>query len=71
MRIVEDEEGVRIEGEGSERARIGYAGSVDGRLASYPRSDGGEPASSILRTEAGKPQRSTNEGQANKRVNEN
>ena len=33
MRIVEDEEGVRIEGEGSERARIGYAGSVDGRLA--------------------------------------
>jgi hypothetical protein len=32
MRIVEDHEGVRIEGEGSERARIGYASAVDGRL---------------------------------------
>jgi hypothetical protein len=33
MRIVEGEEGVRIEGEGSERARIAYASSMDGRLA--------------------------------------
>jgi hypothetical protein len=33
MTIVEDEEGVRIEGKGSERARIGYASVVDGRLA--------------------------------------
>jgi len=33
MRIVEDHEGVRIEGEGSERARIAYASAVDGRLA--------------------------------------
>jgi hypothetical protein len=33
MKIVEDEEGVRIEGEGSERARIAYASQVDGRLA--------------------------------------
>jgi hypothetical protein len=33
MRIVEDREGVRIEGEGSERARIGYAFAVHGRLA--------------------------------------
>ena len=32
MRIVEDHEGVRIEGEGSERARIAYASAVDGRL---------------------------------------
>jgi hypothetical protein len=32
MRIVEDREGVRIEGEGSERARIAYACAVDGRL---------------------------------------
>jgi hypothetical protein len=32
MRIVEDREGVRIEGEGSERARIAYASSVDGRF---------------------------------------
>jgi hypothetical protein len=33
MRIVEDKEGVHIEGSGSERARIGYASVVDGRLA--------------------------------------
>jgi hypothetical protein len=33
MRIVEDHEGVRIEGEGSERARIAYASAVDGRLS--------------------------------------
>jgi hypothetical protein len=33
MRIVEDEDGVRIEGRGSERARIAYATEVDGRLA--------------------------------------
>ena len=33
MRIVESEEGVRIEGEGRERARIAYASCVDGRLA--------------------------------------
>jgi hypothetical protein len=33
MRIVEDDEGVRVEGEGSERARIAYASAVDGRLA--------------------------------------
>jgi hypothetical protein len=32
MRIVEDREGVRIEGEGSERARIAYASAVDGRF---------------------------------------
>jgi hypothetical protein len=32
MRIVEDHEGARIEGEGSERARIAYASVVDGRL---------------------------------------
>jgi hypothetical protein len=32
MRIVEDGEGVRIEGEGSERARIAYAVAVDGRF---------------------------------------
>jgi hypothetical protein len=32
MRIVEDREGVRIEGEGSERARIAYAIAVDGRF---------------------------------------
>ena len=32
MRIVEDREGVRIEGEGSEQARIAYASVVDGRL---------------------------------------
>jgi hypothetical protein len=32
MRIVEDRDGVRIEGEGSERARIAYAGAVDGRF---------------------------------------
>jgi hypothetical protein len=33
MKMVEDEEGVRIEGKGSERARIAYASVVDGRLA--------------------------------------
>jgi hypothetical protein len=33
MKIVEDEDGVRIEGKGSERARIAYASQVDGRLA--------------------------------------
>jgi hypothetical protein len=33
MRIVDDHEGVRIEGEGSERARIAYACAVDGRLS--------------------------------------
>ena len=33
MRIVEDRAGVRIEGEGSERARIAYASAVDGRFA--------------------------------------
>ncbi len=33
MRIVEDEKGVRIEGDGRDRARIAYASSVDGRLA--------------------------------------
>jgi hypothetical protein len=33
MRIVEDSQGVRIEGEGSERARLAYASAVDGRLA--------------------------------------
>jgi hypothetical protein len=32
MRIVEDGGGVRIEGEGSEQARIAYASVVDGRL---------------------------------------
>src|ERR1035438_5284733 len=33
MRIVEEPGGVRIEGEGSERARIAYASSEEGRLA--------------------------------------
>ena len=33
MRMVEDRSGVRIEGEGSERARIAYASSEEGRLA--------------------------------------
>jgi hypothetical protein len=33
MKIVEDSQGVRIEGEGCERARIAYATTVDGRLA--------------------------------------
>jgi hypothetical protein len=33
MQIVEDREGIRIVGEGSERARIAYASAVDGRLA--------------------------------------
>ena len=32
MTLVEDGDGVRIEGEGSERARIAYAGEKDGRL---------------------------------------
>lgn len=32
MKIVEDIEGIRIEGSGSERARIAYASEVDGRL---------------------------------------
>jgi hypothetical protein len=32
MRIVEDRDGVRIEGEGSERARIAYASAADGRF---------------------------------------
>jgi hypothetical protein len=33
MRIVEDGPELRIEGEGSERARIAYASAIDGRLA--------------------------------------
>jgi hypothetical protein len=33
MTIVEDQDGVRIEGEGSERARIAYASEKDGKLA--------------------------------------
>ena len=32
MKIVEDNEGVRVEGKGSERARIAYASELDGRL---------------------------------------
>ena len=32
MRIVEDSEGIRIEGAGSERARIAYASEIDGSL---------------------------------------
>jgi hypothetical protein len=32
MRLVEDENGLRIEGEGQERARIAYASEKDGRL---------------------------------------
>ena len=32
MRLVEDETGLRIEGEGKERARIAYASEHDGRL---------------------------------------
>jgi hypothetical protein len=32
MKIVESPEGLRIEGDGSERARIAYASAVDGRL---------------------------------------
>ena len=32
MTIVEDQYGVRIEGEGSERARVAYASENDGRL---------------------------------------
>jgi hypothetical protein len=33
MKIVEDSQGVRIEGEGRERARVAYASVADGRLA--------------------------------------
>jgi hypothetical protein len=33
MKIVEDSQGVRIEGVGSERARVAYASAVDGQLA--------------------------------------
>lgn len=33
MRIVEDQNGVRIEGEGKERARVAYASEKDGKLA--------------------------------------
>lgn len=33
MKLVEDENGLRIEGEGKERARIAYASEKDGRLA--------------------------------------
>lgn len=33
MQIIEDENGLRIEGEGRERARIAYASEKDGRLA--------------------------------------
>jgi len=32
MKIVEDSQGVRIEGEGSDRARVAYASAVDGQL---------------------------------------
>jgi hypothetical protein len=32
MTIVEDQHSVRIEGEGSERARVAYASEVNGRL---------------------------------------
>ena len=32
MKIVEDIDGVRIEGKGSERARVAYASEQDGRL---------------------------------------
>jgi len=32
MKIVEDEDGIRIEGKGSERARVAYASELDGRL---------------------------------------
>ena len=32
MTIVEDQHSVRIEGEGSERARVAYASEIDGRL---------------------------------------
>jgi hypothetical protein len=32
MTIVEDDHGIRIEGEGSERACIAYASEVDGKL---------------------------------------
>ena len=32
MKIVEDEDGVRVEGKGSERARVAYASESDGRL---------------------------------------
>ena len=33
MKLVEDKDGLRIEGEGKERARIAYASEKDGRLA--------------------------------------
>ena len=33
MKIVEDSQGLRIKGEGSDRARVAYATVVDGRLA--------------------------------------
>jgi hypothetical protein len=33
MRIIEDHEGIRIEGEGSERARVAYASAVDGHFS--------------------------------------
>jgi hypothetical protein len=33
MKLVEDKNGLRIEGEGKERARIAYASEKDGRLA--------------------------------------
>ena len=32
MTLVEEQQGVRIEGEGSERARIAYASEMKGRL---------------------------------------
>jgi hypothetical protein len=32
MTIVEDDHGVRIEGEGSERARVAYASEMNGKL---------------------------------------
>jgi hypothetical protein len=32
MTIVEDQHGVRIEGEGCERARVAYASEMNGRL---------------------------------------
>ena len=32
MTIVEDQHGVRIEGEGSERARVAYASEMNGKL---------------------------------------
>ena len=32
MTLIEDRDGIRIEGEGAERARIAYASEADGRL---------------------------------------